>query len=171
MLLLPFPCLLLTGLYCLKYNDVAAHAIYCAAMIDNVIQKAASKLLDHKRRQSGSFMSQMPSRLNKKHKMRQEDRNSLDYDLKMDCIFFDAFCEGDKSVVENTIRKQDKSSGSLWDGPGYIPVAKDGCINDLSKYVQEDLSINLMIGNEEEETAYRCGANSAIAHLQLGKWK
>eukprot|EP00554_Chaetoceros_debilis_P010999 CAMPEP_0194108562 /NCGR_PEP_ID=MMETSP0150-20130528/8226_1 /TAXON_ID=122233 /ORGANISM="Chaetoceros debilis, Strain MM31A-1" /LENGTH=1296 /DNA_ID=CAMNT_0038797289 /DNA_START=297 /DNA_END=4184 /DNA_ORIENTATION=- len=154
-------------MYCLKYNDVAAHAIYCAALIDNSVKKAASKLLSHKRRQSGSFMSQIPSRLNKSKSENKKEKNNLDNDLKMDCIFFDDFCKGSKSVVENMQRRQNTSSGSLWDGPGYIPVAKDGCIADLSKYFQEDISASLLLGHDDEERAYHCGSNSAIAHLQL----
>jgi hypothetical protein len=97
------------------------------------------------------------------------DEREIDSDLKMDKVFFEAFCDGDTFVVENTIRKQGNSAESLWSGPGYIAVAKDGNMLDLAKQICEDISAKHIIGHDCEEAAYRCGANSAVSHVQLGK--
>eukprot|EP00551_Chaetoceros_affinis_P004032 CAMPEP_0203678016 /NCGR_PEP_ID=MMETSP0090-20130426/30388_1 /ASSEMBLY_ACC=CAM_ASM_001088 /TAXON_ID=426623 /ORGANISM="Chaetoceros affinis, Strain CCMP159" /LENGTH=1215 /DNA_ID=CAMNT_0050545093 /DNA_START=1 /DNA_END=3648 /DNA_ORIENTATION=- len=159
------------GLRHLKYNLVASHAICCATMIDKPAKAAALKLMEHRRRESASFMSQAPSRLTKKlvndQSEKLDDQStgskiSIDEDLKMDRIFFDPFCDGDKFAVENIVRKQD---GNFWDGPAYISVAKDGDMNDFCKLICSDPSA---VGTfQSEEAPYRYAANSAVAHLQL----
>lgn len=155
------------GLWSLKYNPVAAHAIYCVTMIDASVKETAAKFISHRRSQSGKFVLQTPSRLDKYADVEEKE---IDSDLKMDRVFFEAFSEGDTFVVENTIRKQGASAGSLWDGPGYIAVAKDGWIPDLAKQICEDISAKHIIGHDCEEAAYRCGANSAVSHVQLGEF-
>lgn len=147
------------GLKSLKFNLVASHAICCATLIDKPTRTTALKLIEHRRRESASLMCQIPARLNKK-----SHQDSIDEDLKMDRIFFDPFCDGDKFAVENTVRKQ---NGNFWDGPAFIAVAKDGAMDDLCKVICFDP--NNSANFETEEGLYRCAANSAIAYLQLGE--
>lgn len=154
---------------------MASHAIYCATIIDESARITASKLVDHRRRQSASFLSQLPSRLSKfssfqskkdDDSLGDESKSSIDEHLKMDRIFFDPFCDKNKCVVETLFRKQDGD----WIGPGFASVAKDTTLDDLRNHVCEDFcsrkSLNSLT-NEEEN--YRCAANSAIAYIQLGK--
>ena len=165
----------LLGLLKLVFSRVASHAIYCATTIDDSARITASKLVDHRRRQSASILSQLPSRLSKSsfHFKKDEDsslgeesKNTIDENLKMDRIFFDPFCDGNKCVVETLFRKQDGD----WIGPGFASVVKDTTLDDLRNHVCEDLcyrhSIN-SLSNEEE--TYRSAANSAMAYIQLGK--
>ena len=80
-------------------------------MIDKSAKVTALKLMEHRRRESASILSQAPARLAKKlsddqiEKLDGESAGSskisLDEDLKMDRIFFDPFCDGDKFAVEN----------------------------------------------------------------------
>ena len=158
------------GLWSLKFNLVASHAICCATLIDKPAKATILKLIEHRRRESASFMYQSPSRLNKNAIQNQEEapgqKNntiSIDEDLKMDRIFFDPFCDGDKFAVENIVRKQD---GSFWDGPAFISVAKDGDMLDFAKLICKDPSAVGIF--QTEEALYRCAANSAVAHLQIG---
>lgn len=112
-------------------------------------------------------MSQVPVRLNKKTSQSLtalNAKNTIDEDLKMDRIFFDPFCTGDKFAVENTVRRQD---GNFWDGPAFIAVAKDGTMDDFCKLICNDPNASAKF--ETEEGLYRCAANSAVAYLQLGK--
>jgi len=153
------------GLWNLKYNPVAAHAIYGATMIDESVKDAAVKFIRHRRYQSGKFVSQTPTRL---EKYANEEEKEIDADLKMDRVFFEAFCDGDTFVVENVMRKQGVDPSSVWDGPAFISVAKDGNMLDLAKQICQDISAKHIIGHDCEEAAYRCGANSALSHIQLG---
>ncbi len=162
------------GLRQLKFNFVASHALCCATMIERSAKATAIKLMEHRRRESASLMSQAPSRLTKKQVNNQSEnsdgestsnKNSIDENLKMDRIFFDPFCDGDKFSVENIVRKQD---GNFWDGPAYISVAKDGDMNDFCKLICCDPSAVGIF--QSEEAPYRYAANSAVAHLQLGKF-
>ncbi len=134
-------------------------------MIDESIRDAAVKFIRHRRYQSGKFVSLTPTRLEKY--ARAEDKKEIDADLKMDRVFFEAFCDGDTFVVENVMRKQ--GADTVWDGPAYISVAKDGKMLDLAKQICKDISAKHIIGHDCEEAAYRCGANSALSHIQLGK--
>jgi len=154
------------GMWSLRYNPVAAHAIYCASMIDYKVKDTAVKFIRHRQYQSGRFVHRIPSRLDM---YSNGDQKEIDSDLKMDKIFFEAFCDGDSFVVESTTRKQGASAESLWDGPGCIAVAKDGNMLQLAKQICEDISAKHIIGHDCEEAAYRCGANSALSHIQLGK--
>ncbi len=152
----------------MKFNLVASHAISCATLIDKSTKITALKLIEHRRRESASFMCQIPARLNKKSTQHLKDnhastKNSIDEDLKMDRIFFDPFCDGDKFAVENIVRRQ---NGNFWDGPAYISVAKDGTMNDFCKLICFDP--NTSANFETEEGLYRAAANSAVAYLQLG---
>jgi hypothetical protein len=157
-----------TGLKSLSYNLVASHAICCTSLIDKPAKATALKLVEHRRRESASFMSQTPSRLTKHLKKIRKDqhssKSSIDEDLKMDRIFFDPFCDGDKFAVENIVRRQD---GNFWEGPAFISVAKDGGMHDLGKLICRDPSA--IESAQTDEALYRCAANSAVAHLQVGK--
>ena len=134
-------------------------------MIDSHVKETATRFIRHRRRQSAKFVFKTPARLKKYANSEEKD---IDDDLKMDRVFFEGFCEGDKFVVESTVRKEGASGESLWDGPGFIPVAKDGSIQDLAKQICEDISAKHIIGHDCEEAAYRCGANSALSHVKLG---
>ena len=147
----------------MNFNLVASHAICCATLIDKSAKLTALKLVEHRRREAASFLSQTPSRLNKKSKQKTNEqpltnKTSMDEDLKMDRIFFDPFCVGDKFVIENLIRKQDGN---------FISVAKDGRMDDFCKLICKDPSA--VKKSQTEEALYRCAANSAVAYLELGK--
>ena len=149
---------------------VASHAICCAALIDKSAKAAALKLIEHRRRETASFMAQSPTRLNNKTTEKETDqktgsKSSIDEDLKMDRIFFDPFCNGNKFVVENIVRGQ---VGNFWDGPALIAVAKDGGIEDFCKLICRDPSADKK--SQNEELLYRCASNSAVAYLQLGEF-
>jgi hypothetical protein len=164
-ILILFLCKIL-GLWSLKYNPVSAHAIYGAAMIEESVKDTAVKFIRHRRYQSGKFVSETPSRLEK-----YEEEKEIDANLKMDRVFFEAFCDGDTFVVENVLRKKGTDPDSIWDGPPFIAVAKDGNMLDLAKQICQDISAKHIIGHDCEEAAYRCGANSALSHIQLGKFE
>jgi hypothetical protein len=135
-------------------------------MIDYKVKDTAVKFIRHRQHQSGKFVHQTPSRLGM---YSNGDEKEIDSDLKMDKVFFEAFCDGDSFVVESMIRKQGASAESLWDGPGCIAVAKDGNMLQLAKQICEDISAKHIIGHDCEEAAYRCCANSAVSHIQLGE--
>ena len=135
-------------------------------MIEESVKDTAVKFIRHRRYQSGKFVSETPSRLEK-----YEEEKEIDANLKMDRVFFEAFCDGDTFVVENVLRKKGTDPDSIWDGPPFIAVAKDGNMLDLAKQICQDISAKHIIGHDCEEAAYRCGANSALSHIQLGKFK
>lgn len=156
-----------SGLWRLDFNLVASHAICCAVLVDKTAKSIAIKLIEHRRRESASSLSQTPSRLNKNPtaKPNEQNKSSIDEDLIIDRIFFDPFCDGDKFVVENITRKRDED---FWDGPTLISVAKDGGMDDFGKIICTDPSTK---DNEmTEEASYRCAANSSVAYLQLGEF-
>jgi hypothetical protein len=139
--------------------------------VDDRAKSTAQKLIEHQRREIASFMAQMPSRLSKHtakntddKKLKSRNSASLDEDLKMDRIFFDSFCHGDKFAVENIVRKQNDDS---WKGRALIAVAKDGNMDDFCKLICSDPSVNT--GMRNEAASYRYAANSAVAYLQLGE--
>ena len=146
---------------------MASHAVCCATLIDQSTKTTALKLIEHRRREAASLMCQIPTRLSKNSTQNLKEnqlntKNSIDEDLKMDRIFFDPFCDGEKFAVENFVRRQD---GNFWDGPAFIAVAKDGTMNDLCKLICFDPNAG---ADCETEGLYRSAANSAVAYLQLG---
>lgn len=112
------------------------------------------------------FILKTPSRLDKY----SHNGKEIDQHLKMDKVFFEAFCEGDKFVVEHIIRKHGSNNENLWDGPAMIATAKDGSIFQLAKQICEDISAKHVIGHDSEEAAYHCAANSTVSHIQLGMY-
>jgi hypothetical protein len=51
-----------------------------------------------------------------------------------------------------------------------IAVAKDGSIFQLAKQICEDISAKHLVVHDSVEAAYHCAANSAVSHIQLGKY-
>ena len=138
--------------------------------MDKSAQSTAMKLVEHRKIESASFLTQTPSRLKKKSSQSNKSESqsskqiSLDDDIKMDRIFFDPICDGDKSAVENLVRIHNESS---LDDTAYISVAKDGSMSDFCKLICTDPSV--IDDRGTEDVSYHYAANSAVAFLQLGK--
>jgi len=113
----------------------------------------------------------------------------------MDRIFFDPFCDDDRCVIEHFIRKRNHQNASssttttrqsparkgkgqmttnidnnsscsnFWTSPGYVSIAQDSGIDDMCAFLCHDpTSLEILVG---DDATYRCGANSAVAHLRL----
>ena len=94
--------------------------------------------------------------------------NSIDSSnniIILDTIKSDNNVEIENFSIENINRKQ---SGSFWDGPALISVAKDGGMDDFCKLICIDPLANE--NNPTEEASYRCASNSAVAYLRLGEF-
>ena len=113
-------------------------------------------MIDHRRRQSASLLSQIPSRLNKTPSLLRKDddsigedsKSTIDDNLKMDRIMFDPFCESNKFVVEHFFRKHDgdwigpslqqpNSPNILRTGWSFIPSNEMNCT--IETYSQDDI--------------------------------
>jgi len=151
------------GLWSLRYNPISAHAILRMCTIDPSVKDIATKFIHYRRNQSAVFILKTPSRLDKY----AHDDKEIDHQLKMDKVFFEAFCEGDKFVVEHIIRSHGSDKDDIWNGPAMIATAKDGSIFQLAKQMCEDISAKHVIGHDSKEAAYHCAANSTVSHIQL----
>jgi len=57
------------------------------------------------------------------------------------------------------------SCSNFWTSPGYVSIAQDSGIDDMCAFLCHDpTSLEILVG---DDATYRCGANSAVAHLRL----
>jgi len=137
-------------------------------MISEPVRITVSKLVDHQLRQSSSALLQLPSLLNKDDSADDSSQFSLDgtqNNLTMDRLFFDPFCNKDKCVVEHFVRKRDENTDEIWTSQGYISIAKESCVDSMCSFICDyPTAVEGLFG---VDAIYRCGANSAVAHIQL----
>ena len=176
----------------MNFNHVAAHAIMSATLNNHLAKSIASKLLDHLRRQSATFLCRIPTRLsdtsmkselniesssrNTKHHSgsdnSQPDGSTLSgkrlndeehqYNVIIDRLFFDRFCKNDSCVLEYTHREENV-------GRGYISIAKKSNFGAVCDHlIRHGSSMFPTDYSNSDEALYHCGAQSAVAHLQIG---
>lgn len=169
------------GIWQLDFDRTAAHALLCASAGNCSGRATAAKLIEHRRRQSSTFLSQLPARIDTASlnsllrggerdgpKSIPEDRNEQRLDLIMDRIFFDPFEE--KTVLEYFVRKRVRKQGIReWAGPCCVPVATKSSLDDVSGFLcQDSEQKNEAIESHKGlDASIRVAARSALAHLQL----
>jgi len=160
------------GIWRLHFDPVASHALLCATMVNKLAKATASKLIEHRCRQSLSFLTQLPFKLNS---LSQPPDVSVEHDDQrlnsiMDQIFFDPLCGNDKCIIENISRKKDDDLGDdEWNGSSFVFVARESSIEELCKQLSTSLTpIANSLHFESDDVPYRFAADSAASHLQLG---
>ena len=147
----------------MQYDRIAGHALLAIVMDNGFAMKRSLKLLEQRRHQSASFLSQLPLHIDK-------SRQSLEtkVDLIMDQIFHDPLCKQETSVVEHVIQpgKNYRKDNDNF----FLPVALQVSLDDLCHHLISN-SAPEKNGDPPEDEILRSSANSAVAHIQLGDRK
>ena len=176
-----------TGTWRLDFDRVAAHTLLCAVAGDAVAKATAVKLVEHRQRQSSSFLSQLPARIDTENltsltasqqnhrdgpKAIPEDKNQQRLDLIMDRIFYDANEDSGKCLLEKFVRKRSGSGQDIrWTGPCCVPVATKSSLESICSHLCWNSEFP-SDGSESEKdmaSSMRTAARSAFAHIQLGE--
>jgi hypothetical protein len=145
----------------MQYDRIAGHALLAVVIYSEFAMKRTIKVLEQRRHQSASFLSQLPLHIDK-------SRQSLDtnVDLIMDQIFHDPLCKLETSVVEHVIQpgKNYRKNNDKF----FLPVALQVSLDDLCHHLISNSAPENKNGDPPEDEILRSSANSAVAHIQLG---
>ena len=157
----------------LEFNPFATNALLHAAAGDEMAHSTASKLVEHRVRQSKAYLAQLPDRIGKTMpSFAMNGRSSgssknTDTDLITDQLFFDAHLVKEQSIVESLGRST--ASTTDWEtkqnGPFFVPVTQKSSLDDVSSHVCRK-PVDLLAA-DDVLAPIRSGARSAFAHLQI----
>ncbi len=157
----------------LEFNPFATNALRHAAACDEMAHSTASKLVEHRVRQSKAYLAQLPDRIGKTmpsfsmNGRSSGSSKSTDTDLIMDQLFFDAHLVKEKSIVESLGRgTASTTDGEIkQNGPCFVPVTQKSSLDDVSSHVCRK-PIDLLAA-DDVLAPIRSGARSAFAHLRI----
>mmetsp|Transcript_28707 Transcript_28707/g.83197 ORF Transcript_28707/g.83197 Transcript_28707/m.83197 type:complete len:1473 (-) Transcript_28707:109-4527(-) len=163
----------------LEFNPFATNALLHAATCDEMAHSTASKLVQHRVRQSKACLAQLPDRIENSmpsfsmngrstvSSKSSDTANDARLDLITDQLFFDPHLMKEKSIVESLGR----GSASTTDGkpkqsgPCFVPVTQKSSLDDVSSHVCRK-PVDLLAA-DDVLAPIRSGARSAFAHLKI----
>jgi len=165
------------GIWRLDYDTIAAHALIGVISQDEFAKDTATNLIELRRRQSATFVAQLPSLLDTSGvenlkgnpfdgpKTIVDDQDEDHLDLLMDQIVRDSFDDSSGSVVDalKLIKTQEpkiKISKSL------IKIAEKSSTQILSSLISSPSQM-LFFTSEDKNKTLQCAASSSIANFQL----
>lgn len=166
----------LSGVWKLVFDGIAAHALLYTLRESTKAMEYASKLVDHRRRQSSTFVSELPVSIDKvvieTAETDSDDEESTEgsngeqrLGIHMHKMFYESVRHNQFSVVGELLRLKDTVGASEMDEYS-ISIALASKFDDLANRVCN--FGRLPLDDDVRTAVVQVGAASAMAFVQLG---
>lgn len=150
-----------TGYWRLEYDIAATNALTGIISKNFVIKSETAQLIEHKRWQSASYLSKLPSLIGAKNGVGTVIQNENDLNMNMDRMFRDSYDQYNACVIDYLVF--DRVNETFW-----TSLSKKSRMEDALRHISSSIGMK-HISMDRSKDAFTHAAASALAHLQLGK--